>query len=151
MVMNFAAFFRQLHQEMQEQPSNAVFLYVMGKNLAKRNLPRLAGGVRAIESNKDVARIVEEFRAASIGSLKLHSTNQKRKEFVFTLKNSIFRTGLKRHSCSVVCGMLAGIVETVSGYYTGALETTCVSMGNAQCEFKVKIVGKAPLQQEGGQ
>jgi predicted hydrocarbon binding protein len=144
-MATFTEFFRDLHQEMQYQPSNAVFLYVVGKNLAKRNKNTLLQGIRQVETNRDIAKFISHFKKSGIGTLKLVSADPRKKEFYFELKNSVFKTGLKRPSCSVVGGMLASLVEETYGFYAGALETACVSQGDRQCEFKVKIVGKEPL------
>lgn len=145
MGLNFTEFFSKLHQEMQVQPSNAVFLYLVGKNLAKRNKELFSNKPGQVETNDDIKALASAFKKADIGTLALSRKDPKRKEFYFTLKDSIFKTALKRPSCSVVGGMLASFVEETYGFYTGALETSCVSKGDRQCEFKVKIVGKEPL------
>jgi len=144
-MATFSDFFHDLHEEMQYQPSNAVFLYVVGKNLAKRNKQALLGGVKKIESSRDIKELIAAFKRAGIGVLHLESSDERKKEFHFTLKNSMFKTTHKRPTCSVAGGILASAVEEVYGFYAGALETACVSQGDKQCEFKVKIVGKEPL------
>lgn len=141
----FNNFFHDLHEEMQYQPSNAVFLYVVGKNLAKRNKAKMLSGVKKVEGGKDVKEVIAAFKRAGIGALHLESVDEKKKEFFFSLKNSSFKTEFKRPTCSVVAGMLASVIEEVYGFYAGALETSCISQGDKQCEFKVKIVGKEPL------
>jgi predicted hydrocarbon binding protein len=144
-MTSFANFFRELHEEMQYQPSNAVFLYIVGKNLAKRNKQDLIDGMTKIETGRDIKGVVEAFKKAGIGELKLDSVDERKKEFHFSLKNSLFKTSLKRPTCSVVCGILASVVEETYGFYAGAMETACVSQGDKQCEFKAKVVGKEPL------
>ncbi|HSU72376.1 MAG TPA: DUF2507 domain-containing protein [Candidatus Binatia bacterium] len=138
----FTNFFQDLHKEMQYQPSNAVFLYVVGKNLAKRSKLSAPGKV---ESNRDIKDVIAAFQRAGIGTLHLASVDERKKEFHFQLKNSLFKTDLKRPTCSVVSGILASVIENAYGFYAGAMETACVSQGDKQCEFKVKIVGKEPL------
>lgn len=134
--MTLASFFHEVHEEIQRQPNNAVFLYIVGKNYGKRMLG---------SKKPELKDAVNLFAKAGLGALHVESADEKKKEFRFVLKNSALKTELGRPTCNIASGILAAVIENRFHLYAGAMETKCVSQGDKHCEIHVHVVGKEPM------
>lgn len=124
-------FFHDLYENILHTPSQDVFLFFVGKSIARKEIK---------PGKKFDPRPLEQFfKSMSIGSLKLQSSNLKEKEFIFKLDNSAFKTKMRKPTCYVACGIAAGFFEHSFGKYAGAKEHKCISKGDPHCEIKVKV------------
>ena len=125
-------FFKEFHEELMKVPSEFVVLFMSGKMLGKN----YSNKAKNFDSLKKI------FEDKKLGKLTLKTENKKEKEFVFKLDDTAFKTKLKKSSCYVVAGILAGFVENHHRKYAGATETKCVSKGDSHCQFLVKVIGQ---------
>ncbi len=145
--MAFKSFFEDFYSNLSSVGDERIFLFMTGKGMGKK-LPDVyfnCGAEGCITNDMDIAHLINIFKIKEIGNIKLKKADARKKEFIFTLADSAFRTNLNKPSCHVVSGMLAGLVEKTYNKYAGAREVKCVSKGDKNCEFQVKVVGQERL------
>lgn len=128
----FEKFFNEFYEELMRVPSEFIVLFVTGKKLGKKYSGK-------VKNFKLLGKVFEENK---LGRLNLKNKNEEKKEYVFKLDNTAFKTTLQRSSCYLISGILAGFVENHHKKYAGCQEIKCVSKGDPHCQFLVKVIGQ---------